>query len=154
MKAIPQPSLKWPGFQITSNMPIRVSAIPPPRRHEICSLSISTDNSVVNVLGAKGNKNDVAPTGMYDPFTEIYAGGTGTEEYKHSWNLFDQVIISGSFLQNKNHKLHYDKAEIFKPDFIIDKYKGHEGEPTRSFVGTHWINGYSDHFPVILYLAR
>jgi endonuclease/exonuclease/phosphatase family metal-dependent hydrolase len=113
-----------------------------------------TDNSVVNVLGAKANKNDVAPTGLYDPFTEIYNSCTGTEEYRHSWNLFDQVIISGSFLQNKNHKLHYDKAEIFKPDFIIDKYKGHEGEPKRSFVGTHWINGYSDHFPVILYLAR
>lgn len=113
-----------------------------------------TDNSIAGILGAKGEKNEVAATGLYDPWVSIYKSGSGTEEYQHSWNLFDQVIISGAFLQNKNHKLHYNKAEIFKPDFIIDHYKGHEGEPKRSFVGTHWINGYSDHFPVILYLSR
>ena len=110
--------------------------------------------SVDKVLGAKANQGATAASGLFNPWASIFAGGSGTEEYRHSWNLFDQVIISGGFLQNKNHKLHYDKAEIFKPDFIIDHYKGHEGEPHRSFVGTHWINGYSDHFPVILYLAR
>lgn len=113
-----------------------------------------TDNSVANILGAKGKPGEGSASGLYDPFTDIYATGTGTEEYRHSWNLFDQVIISGSFLRNDNHKLHYVKAEIYKPDFIIDHYKGHEGEPHRSFVGPHWINGYSDHFPVILYLSR
>ena len=111
------------------------------------------DNSITNVLGAKGETNDVQRSGLYDPWINIYKNGGGTEEYKHSWNLFDQVIISDGFLKNKNHKLHYEKAEIFKPDLIIDHYKGHEGEPHRSFVGTHWINGYSDHFPVILYLG-
>jgi len=110
-------------------------------------------NSVATVLGAKPNQSDVATSGLYDPWAAIFATGLGTEEYRHSWNLFDQIIISGGLLKNKNHKLHYDKAEIYKPDFIIDHYKGHEGEPHRSFVGPHWINGYSDHFPVILYLA-
>jgi endonuclease/exonuclease/phosphatase family metal-dependent hydrolase len=113
-----------------------------------------TSNSITNVLGAKGDENSVTASGLFDPWTSIFTAGAGTEEYKHSWNLFDQVIISGGFLKNTNHKLHYDKAEIFKPEFIIDHYKGHEGEPHRSFVGTHWINGYSDHFPVILYLAE
>jgi len=113
-----------------------------------------TDNSIVNILGARGEQNDVPASGLYDPFINIFKEGKGTEEYRHSWNLFDQVIISGAFLHSKNGKLHYDKAEIYKPDFIIDHYKGHEGEPHRSFVGTHWINGYSDHFPVILYLSR
>ena len=113
-----------------------------------------TSNSVERVLGAKADERSVGASGLFNPWASIYANGSGTEEYRHVWNLFDQVIISGGFLQNKNHKLHYEKAEIFKPDFIIDHYKGHEGEPHRSFVGTHWINGYSDHFPVILYLAK
>ena len=112
------------------------------------------DKSVHEVLGAKYTQNEVPVSGLYDPWEDIYKTGIGTEEYQHSWNLFDQIIISGAFLKNGNHKLHYNKAEIFKPDFIIDHYKGHEGEPHRSFVGTHWINGYSDHFPVLLYLER
>jgi len=113
-----------------------------------------TDNSIVNVLGAKGNKNDIQPSGLYDPWADIYNSGTGTEEYKHSWNLFDQIIISGEFLKNTGHKLHYLRSEIYKPDFIVDHYKGHEGEPHRSFVGTYWINGYSDHFPVLMYMGK
>jgi hypothetical protein len=31
------------------------------------------------------------------------------------------------------------------------KYKGY---PLRSFDGPNWINGYSDHFPVLVYLIR
>lgn len=113
-----------------------------------------TDNSITTVLGAKAEPADVPETGLYDPWIDIYKGGGGTETFRGSWNLFDQVIISGGFLADKNHKLHYEKAEIYRPDFIIDHYKGHDGEPHRSFVGTHWINGYSDHFPVILYLSN
>jgi len=113
-----------------------------------------TDYSVTEILGAKAEPREVPANGLYDPFIDIFKSATGTEEYRHSWNLFDQVIISAAFLRNDGQKLHYDKAEIYKPDFIIDHYKGHEGEPHRSFVGPHWINGYSDHFPVILYLSR
>jgi predicted extracellular nuclease len=113
-----------------------------------------TDNSVALVLGAKAEQSQVTTTGLYDPWVNIHKSGQGTEVYKHEWNLFDQVIISGGLLEKNGHHLHYDKAEIFKPEFIIDHYKGHEGEPHRSFVGTHWINGYSDHFPVILYLSK
>ncbi len=112
-----------------------------------------TDNSVATVLGAKEKPENVSSSFLFNPFTKMYKSGMGTEEYKHTWNLFDQVIISGAFLYN-DRKLRYEKAEIFKPDFIVDHYKGHEGEPHRSFAGTRWINGYSDHFPVILYFYQ
>ena len=110
------------------------------------------DSSIAAILKAKKEPGGVSGTGLYNPWADMYKTGAGTEEYKHSWNLFDQVMLSAAFLHNKNHKLQYGKAEIYKPDFIIDHYKGHEGTPHRSFAGPHWINGYSDHFPVILYL--
>ena len=113
-----------------------------------------TDNSITGILGAKAEPTDVTETGLYDPWTGIYKGAAGTESFRGSWNLFDQIIISGGFLANRNNKLRYDRAEIYRPDFIVDHYKGHDGEPHRSFVGTRWINGYSDHFPVILYLSN
>jgi predicted extracellular nuclease len=112
------------------------------------------DVSVANVLKAKEDKNNVSATELYDPWAAIYKSGTGTLEYKHHWDLFDQIIISGSFLKNTAHKLHFNKAEIFKPDLIVDHYGKFEGYPHRSFAGTHWINGYSDHFPVMVYLSR
>jgi len=109
------------------------------------------DESVTKTLGAVADKKQVAKRGFYNPYAAMYSNGSGTEVYRKKWNLFDQIIVSGTMVQCKN--LCYEKAEVFKPDYIIDKYKGHEGEPHRSFKGTYWINGYSDHFPVIVHFT-
>jgi endonuclease/exonuclease/phosphatase family metal-dependent hydrolase len=110
-----------------------------------------TDNSISVILGAKADRGNVSTTGLFNPFASMHTSTTGTEVYRHRWNLFDQIICSGTLLTGKG--LHFQEAEIFKPGFIIDTYKGHEGEPHRSFKGTYWINGYSDHFPVVVYLS-
>jgi endonuclease/exonuclease/phosphatase family metal-dependent hydrolase len=107
------------------------------------------DVSVIRVLGA--NDNAKTASALFNPFAAIYKSGTGTEVYRKKWNLFDQIIISGSLVTGK--KLRYQSAEVYKPAFIQDTYKGHQGEPHRSFKGTYWINGYSDHFPVITYFT-
>lgn len=100
-----------------------------------------TDENVAGILGD-----------LYNPWQAIYRSGKGTLAYKHQWDLFDQIIISRSFINNG--KWRYDNAAIFKPDFLIDRYKGNRnGYPYRSFKGPRWIGGYSDHFPVILYLS-
>ncbi len=110
------------------------------------------DKSIATILSAKADVRNVTATQLYNPFANIYRSGTGTEVFKHQWNLFDQVIISGTLLNIG--RLHYESAEVYKPAFIQDTYKGHVGEPKRSFVGTKWINGYSDHFPVVVYLSH
>ena len=108
------------------------------------------DPSITKVLGAVADRRS-SGSYLYNPFASIHASGLGTEVYRKQWNLFDQIIISSSLLTDKT--LTYNGAEIFKPSFIIDTYKGHEGEPHRSFKGPHWINGYSDHFPVVTYFT-
>lgn len=105
------------------------------------------DSSIAAVLNASGERKRKA---LYNPFAAIYNAGSGTEVYGHAWNLFDQVIVSEGFLNNRMGKLHYDSAGIYKPDFLVDHYKGHEGEPCRAYLGTYWLNGYSDHFPVVI----
>jgi predicted extracellular nuclease len=108
------------------------------------------DASIMSVLGALPEKRSTVGY-LYNPFAAIHATGNGTEVYRKQWNLFDQIIISSSLLTDKT--LIYEGAEIFKPSFIVDTYKGHEGEPHRSFKGPRWINGYSDHFPVVTYFT-
>lgn len=108
------------------------------------------DSCVVAVLGAKGEKGSA----LYNPFAAIFKSNAGTEYYNGSWNLFDQIIISGSFLQVDRKGLYYDSAGIYQLDFLISHNKRHKGEPLRSFVGAYWLNGYSDHFPVLLYFKK
>lgn len=115
------------------------------------------NESVTLVLGAKGNKDNVSSTGLYNPWMRYYKKGYGTLGYDDRWNLFDQIIISGSFLKqnNKDDKhWHFYKSEIFKKDFMIEKFGQYKGYPKRSFSNEQWNNGYSDHFPTIIYLVK
>lgn len=106
------------------------------------------DESVAEVLGAGSDKNGA----LYNPWTEVLRSGTGTEMFKHRWNLFDQVIISSGLTHGKG--LHYISSEIESRDFMKLEYGKMKGAPKRSFRGTYWSNGYSDHFPVVVYLSR
>ncbi|PQJ11308.1 endonuclease [Flavipsychrobacter stenotrophus] len=112
-----------------------------------------TDRSIGVVLAATGNKNVSNSIALYNPFEQIFNSGEGTEKYRSTWNLFDQIIVSGAFLSDKAQHLHFNKAEIYRPAFITD-HKKHDETPKRSFAGSRWMNGYSDHFPVLIELAK
>lgn len=90
---------------------------------------------------------------LYNPWLAIYEGGKGTLLYQHHWDLFDQIIISGAVIKDAG-QWHYDHAEILKKTFLLNRSVKFESAPHRSYSGTHWINGYSDHLPVMLYLSR
>jgi hypothetical protein len=110
--------------------------------------------SVVRVLGAKGDRDKVKPTELYNPWTAFYNKGIGTLGYNDSWNLFDQLMLSGQWLQNDSRHWKFYKAEVFNRDFLKAKFGQYKGYPLRSFDGPNWINGYSDHFPVLVYLVK
>ncbi len=113
-----------------------------------------TDASVIKVLGAKENKEEVTLTDIYNPWIKLFKKGYGTEYYD-GWNLIDQIMVSGAFLSD-NVGWKYYKSIIFNKDFLMQK-DAQRGEnlPHRSFtISNEWDNGYSDHFPVITYFIR
>lgn len=113
-----------------------------------------TDPSVAQVLGANGNKNEVKMNGLYNPWTAVLRTGTGSAGYDNKWNLFDQIILSGAYLQAIPNRWRYSRAEVFNKAFLrrgSGKYKNY---PQRSFSGYRWLNGYSDHFPTLVYLTK
>jgi hypothetical protein len=113
--------------------------------------------SVAKVLGAKGDMEKVKTTGMYNPWMKYYKNGYGTLGYNDSWNLFDQIVISGAFLKknntDENHWVFY-QSEVFKREYMIESFGRYKGYPKRSFSNNQWNNGYSDHFPTTLYFVK
>lgn len=108
------------------------------------------NKSVRNVLNARSEAKDVRPGGLYNPFWSLLKRGIGSLFYQGNWNLFDQIIVSQNFLL-ENSPLHFWKAEVFNRDFLIQKEGAHKGYPLRTFSGNRFLNGYSDHFPTIVY---
>ena len=113
-----------------------------------------SDPSCRVVLNAKKRQEDVEPGGLFNPMWTFYDRGIGSLSYQGQWNLFDQIIISHSLLGQDRSTLKFWKPEIFNRDFLIQKEGRNKGYPLRTFSEGRFINGYSDHFPVLVYFVK
>jgi hypothetical protein len=110
--------------------------------------------SVVKTLGAKGDEKNVTATGLFNPWVSFYKKGNGTLAYQDAWGLFDQIMVSGSWLPKEQHGYFYQKAVIFNKDFLVEKSGKFRGYSKRTWDGMTYNYGYSDHFPVYLMFLK
>lgn len=110
--------------------------------------------SVAITLKAVSDKEKVKKGGLYNPWTTMYNNGIGTLAYNDAWNLFDQIIISTSFLDKKQVGFFFKEAKIYKQDFMFNQTGHYKGYPKRTFDGNNYINGYSDHLPTYIVLLK
>jgi endonuclease/exonuclease/phosphatase family metal-dependent hydrolase len=109
------------------------------------------DESMLIRLKAQNDLRDPLPSRLYNlssiPKTGKYRG---TVKFQGQWNLFDQVIVSGSLLC-ANHGVFVlpDGYQIFGAPFLLtadEKYNGFK--PYRTYIGYRYQGGFSDHLPV------
>ncbi len=115
------------------------------------------DRSVSKNLGAVKHAADAKPHGFYNPFWSILRDkGVGTLAYNGSWNLFDQIVISGNLLKENSEAddMQYFRAQVHNHQFLIDPNGTRQGYPLRTFAAGAWLNGYSDHFPTEVFLKQ
>lgn len=110
--------------------------------------------SVLDVLGTTGMIQQAHNTKLYNPWFRFYQQGMGTLCHNDHWNLFDQIILSPAWLDNSQGEWQYYQAQVFNKDYLKTAFGKYRGYPYRSFNGTKWMNGYSDHFPVVIYLIK
>ncbi len=78
--------------------------------------------------------------------------GLGTYRYSGTWEMVDQVIVSGSLLSGKK-GLYTEPClmQIFKPDFLMKKDPKFPGStPFSTYKGYKYQGGFSDHLPILL----
>ena len=117
------------------------------------------NKSCSEALGAKKEIKDcVEPGSCFNPWWNILNKGIGTLGYKGNWNLFDQIIFTDYFLKNYDSKdkptLTYSRAEVLNRKFLRGDEGDRQGYPLRTFSGGVFLNGYSDHFPTMIYLVK
>jgi hypothetical protein len=113
------------------------------------------DESMSKALGARKEIADVEVGGLYNPWWDtLQVKGMGTLTYRGKWNLFDQIVVSSNLLGDDRSTLKFCKNEIFYRDFMIQQEGNYKGSPKRTFGGSLWLNGYSDHLPTIIYFLK
>lgn len=112
------------------------------------------DKSCAVELGAKRDRKDVTEHGFYNPFWKKLDEGIGTLAYKSSWNLFDQIILSGNIANAPDDRWHFYRADVLNRDFLQDSQGNRQHYPLRTYASGVWLDGYSDHFPTEVFLIR
>ncbi len=114
------------------------------------------DKSCAKVLGASKKEKGVEPHGFFNPFWSLLDKGIGTLAYNSAWNLFDQIIVSGTLLEQNTgaDTLHFTRAMVNNFDFLKDTEGTRQGYPRRTFASGMYLNGFSDHFPTEILLRR
>lgn len=79
---------------------------------------------------------------------ENYEKGEGSFKYKDTWNMLDQIIVSGSLIIGNDINYVCNSFKVFKPDLIVTQSGQYEGTPFPTYGGRRYLGGYSDHFPV------
>ena len=75
----------------------------------------------------------------------------GTNSYRGQWNILDHIMISNGF-QNMKLRIKPESGKIYSPDYLITEYKGNK-VPFRTYGGSKYLEGYSDHLPVYIELS-
>jgi hypothetical protein len=112
------------------------------------------NESLKDYLKAKLKADQVKPGELYNPMWELYNKGIGSLAYNDQWDLFDQIIVSYGWLGKDYSTWKFHKAEIFNRDFLKQKEGAYKGYPLRTHAGGVWQNGYSDHFPSMIYIVK
>ncbi|OBQ57190.1 endonuclease/exonuclease/phosphatase family protein [Tamlana sp. s12] len=112
------------------------------------------NHSVKKTLKAKTDRNQVGLKGIYNPFAKFYKEGFGTTAYRDAWSLFDQIMITKPLIDKNNNGFMFYKAGIYNKNEVIQQTGSYKGYPLRSWGYSGFTNGFSDHFPVYLYLIK
>ena len=109
--------------------------------------------SVTEHLMAVGKKKALTEDKLFNPFAASFKKGLGTGAWRDAWSLFDQIIVSEPFITDESGWT-YRAMEIYHPKYMCNSSGKYKGYPYRTYVGGKYQGGYSDHFPVCIYLSK
>ena len=119
----------------------------------------ATDDSIVKVMGAKGKVEELQPGDFFNPYNEMLRAGLGTLAYQDEWNLFDNICVTENLINAEDGKLRVIKGKkyygnIFTRPYMLQLEGQYKNYPLRTFVSNNFQDGYSDHFPVYIYIGK
>ncbi len=110
--------------------------------------------SLKEVLKTKRKRSKAKGTDLYNPMEQMAKDGLGSNAYRDGWNFFDQIIVTAPLLEKDFSSYRFYKAGIYNKNFLANKRGRFKGYPFRSFADGQFTGGYSDHFPVYIYLIK
>ncbi|MGB0839943.1 MAG: hypothetical protein ACPGXL_07375 [Chitinophagales bacterium] len=108
------------------------------------------NNSITKGLGAKANPENLKPRELFNLSAALDAQDKGTYNYKGTWNMLDQMIVSKAMVNgSEGMQVKIDALQIVMDDFLLYKDKRSGPRPNRTYGGPNYYGGFSDHLPIV-----
>lgn len=168
----------WPsrsgGEQISLNRRMAAARV---MRHVVDSLQTARPEEKIMLMG-DFNDDPISPSlregldarnqekeirsdkDLFNVMAKLHKSGYGTLAYRDVWNLFDNIVVSANLLkQGKGLYIQKDKqtkayGRIYNAPFLTQATGHYKGYPFRTTSNGQFQNGYSDHYPVYIYLLK
>lgn len=85
---------------------------------------------------------------LINPYLDLYKNNIFSTFHYKSGLLFDQMILSPNLI-NGNLPISFEEAKSFNHQKLRSWEKKFSERPFRTYAGTRYLGGYSDHFPII-----
>jgi len=149
----------WPsrlgGEKRSSNKRIWASTICRKIMDSVHQLDPSARFIVMGDFNDNPTNKSITQLQMENPFMKMYKKGMGSLAYNDAWNLFDQILLSTNWKSNKTENdmkfnLSNYKSIVYNNQALLETSGKYAGYPKRTYQGSKFNAGYSDHFPVAL----
>jgi len=86
---------------------------------------------------------------LHNAMTKMDEKGEGTYNYRGNWNMIDQFIVSKN-LNRSDSNLYILDTHVLREEYLYYKDKKYGKTPTRTYGGSRYYGGYSDHLPIYI----
>jgi len=115
------------------------------------------DNARIMVMGDFNDgpydtsvKDHLVQRDLYNPMVFLNTRYQGSLNHRFEWYLFDQIILSANFMRIHENNFKYVSSDIYNETYLTEFTGKFKGNPFRTYAGSRYLGGYSDHFPVYL----
>ncbi|MEM7656819.1 MAG: endonuclease/exonuclease/phosphatase family protein [Bacteroidota bacterium] len=115
------------------------------------------NRSLTKGLNSQKIAESMPSDGLYSPFWRMHqVDSVGTLTYRGKWNLFDQILLSPSLLDEQGLEYQIGSAYIHRPEFMQVGGDGRAKDMPRRAIyrGEFQERGFSDHFPVMVTVGK
>jgi len=105
-------------------------------------------------MNTKTKPEKLTDMDLYNPMWKLFRNGLGSYAYRDTWEMLDNIIISGGLVNAAPGTYRFRTAHIFRKDYMFTKTGSYMDYPFRTFAGGNYQGGFSDHLPVYIVLTK
>ncbi len=111
-----------------------------------------SNKSLAEILSAHKPETDNAE--LVNLMYPIHQNNLGSYNYRGNWNMLDNIVVSTNLLDKKGFECIDKKGFVFSTVWMEHKNRNGQISPSRTYGGSNYYEGISDHFPVYFTLKR